>query len=816
MGASSNRLFVWLVVAAALIGTGAFAPRAGATPGPGSLDPSFGDGGHVFARTATEPAAGEFTAAAREPDGDLVVETRYVGVGEESVREIQMRNPTGALVLSFGSGGRVVVDGDSGAGLAVLENGDIVVGTERCGGALSLLEVLEPSGAKAAGFGEAGCVPEVGLQPERIAVDPQGRILVGGRSPYCPCSKNEFPHEQVVITRVLPDGSIDPAFGREGHVGTHTDLGLKGEAVSGELAHTGIGATPEGGVVFGTEHQVIHLEPDGSLDPAYGTGGVAPAPPGTQAMVVEPDGSVVAVTSESQHGQGVSRLTPTGAPDPTFGTAGTLSLSTRIASSAELISPAPRGGYLIAGQGAPASACDRCESTPFLERVTAAGKIDRGYGKNGIAPLGLQVPPDPKPFVQRAIVIGPDGSTFVFGRDYSGDAIVVARSPSGAAEKSFGRGGALIESHGRQIQLAPTGLALTRDDGLAVSIERFIAPGASTGFRADFAADGRQLHLPGGSPVVGTSANGTSVSVGTRGIAIWPGDEPRNAHALFSASPDGRPIRGYGRHGNGRAKFPKGFVAEGIAAAPGGGILAFGAFEHRALAAFRIGPNGRPVRGFGDDGLATLPFSSSRSNAFAGLVEADGSVVLTGEAGYRFLAVRFLSDGRLDLDFGRGGRVRGLPGGSGAGGLIAPSGKGVVINALKVKEARYVSAGLVRLDSRGRLDRTFGDHGFVHSVSERHPLALFTGGDRIVLVNDPVFEEGHKGGGVELRGYEPDGSVDRAFGTHGVRFFGAGPDEEHVFTPAAAVQQSSGKVVVAGTARDGRRARAELVRFLVR
>jgi len=810
-------MFAALAVVAVLIGAGAFVPRAGAAPGPGSLDPSFGDGGSVFAKTVSESAPGEFAAAAREPDGDLVVETRYTGVAEEPVREIQLRTPTGSLVRSFGEDGRVRIERGEGAGLAVLGNGDIAVGTNICGGESSFLQVLEPSGAPAANFGGDGCAPEGGgLRPIHIAVDPQGRILVSGRSQYCPpCEKDTLGREQIVVTRLLPDGTVDESFGADGRVGTQTELGLEGVTANGGLAQPGIGATADGGVVFGAGSDLIRLGPDGSLDPAYGTGGIAPAPSGTRALVVEPDGSVAAVTSESQRGQGVSKLTPAGVPDPGFGTAGTLSLSPRIESSAELIAAAPGGGYLVAGKTvAPPGCYRRCASSPFLERITASGQPDGSFGTGGVAPFDLPAPGGKKPFTQRALVVDPDGSTLVVGSDPRRDAIAFARTPSGATEETFGKDGTLIESHRQQVQLAPTGLALTRDDSLALSNERFTAPGDPIGFRADFTADGRQSRRPGGAPIVRTSGNGESVPLGAHGVAIWAGNEERGSHALQSAGPGGHPIESFGE--NGRAKFPKGFAAEGIAPAPDGGVLAFGVFEHKALAAFRVGPNGRPVRGFGDDGLATLPISRTPSVAYAGLVEDDGAVVLSGRANERFVVVRFLADGRLDPHYGRGGRVRGLPGGSAAGGLIAPSGGGVVIDALKVVEARYVSAGLVRLDSRGRLDRTFGDHGFVRAVSERHPLDLFTGGGRIVLVSDPIYEKGHKGGGVELRSYKADGDVDRAFGNGGVRFFGAGSDEEHVFTPAAAVQQTDGKVVVAGTARDGNRAKAELLRFLIR
>jgi uncharacterized delta-60 repeat protein len=815
MGRSSNRVLSALALLVVLIGGVAFAPHANAAPrGPGSLDPSFGEGGHVFTATVAEASPAEFGAAARDPNGDLVVESRYRGTSEEPVREIQLRTPDGTLVPSFGEGGRVAVEGEEGTGVAVLSDGDIVVGTTICGGTTSMVEMLEPSGAKAASFGKDGCGPEADFTPKLVTVDPQGRILVSGSGYYCPpCGKDDLRKNQLDIARLLPDGSLDGSFGEDGVVGTSTSLGLEGESSSEQIAQPGIGATAEGGVVFGVGDDLIRLEPDGSPDPGYGKGGIAPRPAGTRALVVEPDGSVAAVTSDSERGQTVSKLTPTGAPDPSFGTAGVLSLSPRIESTVEVIARSPGGGYLIGGQEAAAAGCRECVETPFLERVTASGQPDPSYGKNGIAVLDLPVPRVPEPFTQRALVVDPEGSAVVFGKDHDSDALAIGLTTSGTPDESFGSGGALVEHHDQQVQLGAAGLALPPGGGLTMSTERFTTPGDPTGFQIEFDADGKQLRKSGVAAVE-TLSHGTIASVGARGVAIWEGNDPGHSHALRSAGANGLPIKGYGK--NGRAKFPEGFVAEEVAAAPGDGVLAVGVFEHRTMAAFRIGPGGNPVRRFGDDGLVTLAFPHASSAAYAGLVEADGDVVVTGQAGGHFVAARLLPDGRLDRSYGRGGRVHVDLRGSTAGGLIAASGGGVVIAALKVEEARYVAAGLLRLDSRGRLVRSFGRRGVVRAVAERQPLALFTGGGRIVVVNDPLFEKGHRGGGVELRSYKPDGSVDRAFGKRGVRFFGAGTDEEHVFTPAAAVQQPSGKVVVAGTARDGRRARAELLRFLVR
>jgi uncharacterized delta-60 repeat protein len=794
----------------AILAAGALAPLAGAAPG--SLDPSFGDGGRVLARTVAETAPSEFSAAVREPGGDLLVELRHDTIGGiGSVRKIELRTPKGALVPSFGQGGRVAVE--RGAGLAALPDGEVLVGAGECGGARSSVELLDRRGAKVASFGTDGCAAPVGFDPEYVSVDAQGRILLGGYRTYCPCSKSQLPPSETVLARLLPDGSPDPSFGEDGVVGGHANLALEEREGYAPAAMVG---TADGGVLVAAGPGLIRLDPSGARDPSYGVGGIARAPGGANALLVEPDGSALLTSGGFESYAHASRFTPDGRLDPSFGSKGTIVLRTRPHSTLGEVVPLAGGGYLAAGQEKFTGDCDPCEDTPFLERLTAAGRPDPSYGKQGIAVFKLPLSRFPEPATQRALVVDPDGAAVVFGNDYQQTAIALARNARGAPRASFGRRGVLTERHAHPVQLAPTGLALTADDGLTLLNERFTAPGIVSGFQAKFDADGRQLRGPGGAPAVETLSHGKVVPI-RRGIAIWEESEPEYIlHALRTAGPNGLPIKGYGRNGNGRAKYPKGFVAEAVSAAPGGGLLAVGRVHEGTMAAFRIGPDGHPLRSFGDDGLAKVSFPHAASVAYAGLAQPDGGVVLTGQDAGHFVAARLLPDGRLDRRYGHGGRVRVHLRGGTAGGLIAAAGGGVVIAALKVEESRYVLGGLVRLDPRGRLVRGFGKGGIAHAVAERHPLAIFDGGGRIVVVNDPLFEKGHEGGGVELRSYRPDGSVDRAFGTGGVRFFGAGSDEEHAFTPAAAVQQSDGKVVVAGTARDGKRAKAELLRFLVR
>ena len=110
---------VVFLTAMAMALAGATAPGACAAggPRPGTLDPSFGRGGKVFAASPPGFARSEYLAAARAPDGSLILDLqREDGVVE--YREIERRRPEASLDRSFGGDGRVRVGDGTRVGAA--------------------------------------------------------------------------------------------------------------------------------------------------------------------------------------------------------------------------------------------------------------------------------------------------------------------------------------------------------------------------------------------------------------------------------------------------------------------------------------------------------------------------------------------------------------------------------------------------------------------------------------------------------------------------------------------------------------------------
>jgi uncharacterized delta-60 repeat protein len=142
-------------------------------------------------------------------------------------------------------------------------------------------------------------------------VQADGKILVAG---YTEVSALPSSNEAFVL-RFNSSGTLDTSFGSGGavilppqHVSTsNTPLGEVAVEPSGDIVMTGF-------------NQLALLHADGSFDPTFGTGGIAPG--GTGSVAIEPNGAIVtAVTYLS--GQ-VNRFLPNGTPDTTFGSGGTV------------------------------------------------------------------------------------------------------------------------------------------------------------------------------------------------------------------------------------------------------------------------------------------------------------------------------------------------------------------------------------------------------------------------------------------------------------------------------------------------------------
>lgn len=158
-------------------------------------------------------------------------------------------------------------------------------------------------------FGEGGrVVTPVGDDAQNaIAVLNDGSILVG----FSAVDDENYTE----ISHLTPDGKIDTNFAGDGR------LEISGV---GNYSPFGITLQQDGKVLVTSTSGVVRVNPDGTLDSAFGLDGVAPYSSGSlSGVTVQGDGKVL-VLGSFENGAGIYRLNSNGSLDTTFGGRGGL------------------------------------------------------------------------------------------------------------------------------------------------------------------------------------------------------------------------------------------------------------------------------------------------------------------------------------------------------------------------------------------------------------------------------------------------------------------------------------------------------------
>jgi uncharacterized delta-60 repeat protein len=197
-----------------------------------------------------------------------------------------IRVTAGGLVdPSFGAGGVVALTRprDHFEAITVLSGGKILLaGTSHWHGRRSRMLVArllrsgspDPSFGKS-GFAVVGCRRQGRCGANRIAVQPDGRILLAGRVQKTGATASYFAKpSRLAVARVLPRGTPDHSFGdaglttlRAGYYSTATALALTGR----KILVAGWSSSA------GSPHEALLLRylPDGNLDHGFGKRGIA-------------------------------------------------------------------------------------------------------------------------------------------------------------------------------------------------------------------------------------------------------------------------------------------------------------------------------------------------------------------------------------------------------------------------------------------------------------------------------------------------------------------------------------------------------------
>lgn len=476
---------------------GTMLPNSGAFPqvfaarflGNGPLDTAFDGDGITYARPGEGSQSG--TGMVLDSQARLVIATS--GLLNQDIDLALIRfTSSGALDPNFdGDGIRTdnigFLDAPPGA-VAIQPDGRIVM----VGGgyAFAVARAL-PDGQLDSTFAGRGYLrimpggyPVAG---NALALQSDGKIVVAGTA-------GSGQNSQIAVARLTMGGRLDSTFSGDGILQTAVAAGWN--------QITGVAIQPDGKILMTGDtdfydilHQVTYtsfmvarLNPNGTFDSSFGTGGVSAPYIATfvvsRGMALQPDGRIVIVGQAVQSNQThilLARYTGTGALDTSFGGTGIVMTGTISDGMANAVRLQPDGKVLVAGQGQLA-----IDDDYLLLRYNPNGTPDTSFDGDGMVSTPISGLGGDMAYTLDLL---PNGRIVAAGRSLDNLKDVcsaVCYNADGSLNAGFGSGGkvlfnfgspsdvvrgAAIDAAGRVVLLANSGglLALARLIGDDVS-----------------------------------------------------------------------------------------------------------------------------------------------------------------------------------------------------------------------------------------------------------------------------------------------------------------------------------------------------------
>ena len=233
------------------------------------------------------------------------------------------------------------------------------------------------------------------------------------------------------------------------------------------------------------------------------------------------------------------------------------------------------------------------------------------------------------------------------------------------------------------------------------------------------------------------------------------------------------------------------------------GLVLTGIATLRDFAVARYNLDGSLDTAFGTTGVVTTPFPFNSDRVSSLAIQADGKIVVAGllfvTVGRDFALMRYNSDGSLDTGFGTNGVVTtSFPSSSDEEVLgVAIQADGKIVAAGRAVFA-LADFALARYNPDGSLDTAFGSNGRVttdFALSADFANDVVIQGDGKILAVGQTFRSG-LGFDFALARYDPNGSLDSGFGTNGLVIADLGSGLDIAYAVAI---QPDGKLVLAGT-----------------
>ena len=391
----------------------------------GLLDQSFDTSGVVITWFGNNVEWAN--AAAVQSDGMIVIAGFTLPPFSSGFAAVARYNTDGSLDSSFGLDGKLIAGPHEARDVKIQADGKIVIA------ARGIIR-LNPNGSIDSTFGSSGRAP-YGIVPgdnipESIAMQPDGKLLVAGRS-------SNALGEYFSAIRYNHDGTTDSTFATNGK--------LLIEVANGGSAYD-IVLLPDSSFVAAGSAQngsdrdfaAVKFLANGDIDSTFGTDGIVMTPlvsnDRINAVLIQPNWRVVGA-GQSGFDIGLARLDRYGEMDDAFGLgSGKLRMTLQGHSQAHSVTWMPDGDILTAGEASTAT------GTAFgLSRITTSGKLDFPFGDDGsvVTYFGTKA-------VAYASAIQPDDRIVAAGYSFNGsdnDFALARYMKNGLLDNSFGIGG---------------------------------------------------------------------------------------------------------------------------------------------------------------------------------------------------------------------------------------------------------------------------------------------------------------------------------------------------------------------------------------
>lgn len=533
---------------------------------------------------------------------------------------------------------------------------------------------------------------------------------------------------------------------------------------------------------------VARTNVDGTLDSSFNFNGIKFIENITNivALAIQPDGKIVITGSNS-----VYKLNSDGSFDTSFSSDGITDLTYNVSTSNVLIQPDNK--ILVIGR-----IFDSGKNNFFVTRLNQDGSYDTNFGNNGIVIQSIGIEFD----ISSDLALQTDGKILVTGNSKNGVVYgfaTIRLNSNGVIDTTFGNLGIVLYSNtgqkaARSIGVQTDGkIVVVGNSSNTLLVLRYNNNGTlDTNFDIDGILN-TTIPISTNLPTSQFVENKTNLNILSNG-KILVSATTTNDFGLIQLNSNGSLDTTFGTNGITQFTNANNEKSCFLIVKPNGKIITGGTSNDAGITTYKILSNLISSNGILESSTYFNAFlSSDRVKSI--LVQSSGKIIVTSDTsgfgnGYSQILTRYNIDGSLDLSFGVNGIIENIYAELNL--FEQPDGKFLVCSYYEIQ--RYSADGII--------DTTFGNNGSTEfTLQNPNPVnfidnIVITSDSKILLAIDYFVNNETSFGVVRLN---TNGSIDTTFGVNGfitTRFNTFSPTD--IEYPASISLNSLNEILVIG------------------